>query len=256
MSLLRLLLAMLLAFLRPAAVESGSEEGEAEDPAGDLDTGDEGAGDEGGEDAGDGGDDEGAGDEQPNKGARPSENETRLQRENENYQRELAEIRARQAPPPAGDKQVEEWQRIANDPTKSETERWYANTSLSVRRTENFAATSLAQSADISDKTAFSSITLSDPTAKKYTARVEDELVKMRKNGQNASREAIYTFLLGKDMREGKFQKKKPSAARDNANENERQRGRLPNVRSDVRRGGTAMTNKEKLEKRLENVQI
>jgi hypothetical protein len=109
---------------------------------------------------------------------------------------------------------------------------------------------------DISDQTSFRSICMSDTTgmAKRYETRVEQELVRVRSNGGNAAREAIYTYLLGKDMREGKFKKKAAAQKKDTETPGVN-RGRLPGARSDVH-GRTGMSEREKRAKRLENVQI
>lgn len=254
---LRYLLSMLLAFVRPAATEPGAgDDGADDDPADDLDAGADDSGDDVGDgDAGDADDD--AGDEQPRKGAGPSENERRLIADNERYQRELAEERALRKPAPAVDDVTKAEDARLADPKTTPLEAWQIQANRELRAGRNASNAALAQAYDVADKTSFASLAIKEPALfKRYEARVEEELTNMRKRGQNTNREAIYTFLLGKDMREGKFQKKKPGAAREAADANATARGRMPGVRSDVRRGGTAMTNKEKLEKRLENVQI
>jgi hypothetical protein len=125
---------------------------------------------------------------------------------------------------------------------------------LRANRSQSQAA--LMRAEDLSDQTSFRSICMSDTTgmAKRYETRVEQELARVRSNGGNAAREAIYTYLLGKDMREGKF-KKKAAAPKKDAETPGVNRGRLPGARSDVH-GRTGLSEREKRAKRLENVQI
>lgn len=170
----------------------------------------------------------------------------------ERYQRELTELRAQRPAPPVNDDFSREEARL-KDPATTDLEKWQIQANRELRAGRSTAQSALMQAQDVNDRTAFSSIAISDPVAKKYEARVEKELADMRAKGQNAPREAIYTYLLGKDMREGKFKKK--AAPADGSDKNKANRGKLPGARSDVgARGG--LSEHEKRRQRLENVQI
>jgi hypothetical protein len=176
----------------------------------------------------------------------------------ERYEREMAQLRANQRhAEPVVDKDVAEWNRILADPNADAQTKWYAQSNLEIRKTTTFSQTALAQALDVSDRTAFSALANTEPGLyKRYAPMVEDELAKMRQRGGNARREEIYTYLLGKEMREGKFTKKK-SAPKPGASTSQPAvaRGRLPGARSDVG-GKGAMTEHEKRTKRLEGVSI
>ncbi len=191
--------------------------------------------------------------------APPAADRAAIEREvSERYQREITELRANQRHvEPQVDKDVAEWQRILSDPAADAQTKWYAQSNLEIRRTSQMSQNAFAQALDVSDKTAFSALANTEPALyKRYAPMVEDELTRMRQRGQNAKREEIYTYLLGKEMREGKFTKKKaaqkPGAA---PGQPAVVRGRLPGARSDVH-GKGAMTEHEKRTKRLEGVSI
>lgn len=172
-----------------------------------------------------------------------------LKESNERYQRELAD--ARQQNRPRQDDVTAQEDAVLNDPKTEPLAKWQIQANRALRHNTNAAQAALAQSQDLNDRTAFQSIAISDPVAKKYEVRVEKELATMRTKGQSAPREAIYTYLLGKDMREGKFKKAaaKPGATTVN-------RGRLPGARSDVRGNGAAKSEHDKRIERLRNQQI
>ena len=110
----------------------------------------------------------------------------------------------------------------------------------------------LAQAQDLSDKTAFDSKAAQNPRMQKYAERVEQELQKMRTNGQSAPRQAIYLFLLGQDIDAGNF---KPAKSAKSGALPASARGRTTGAKSDVDRKG-AKSEAQKREARLLNVQI
>lgn len=243
------LLALLLLFLRPAAEAPGGDP-PPDDPA--LDAGD----------------DDPVLDDDPPEGDPPADDPAaRLAAElatekterakdkerAERFEREAADLRVRHAKPPTNSEWDEE-EAILKDPKSTEQQRWTVGANRQLRANTHLAQSSMAQAADVNDRTAFSSVCIADSLAKKYEKRVEDELVRIRSQGQNASREAIYTFLLGKDMRDGKYRKK--SAATTTADTKTAPRGKTPGVRSDVQGRGASLTEREKRIQRLENVQI
>jgi hypothetical protein len=169
------------------------------------------------------------------------------------FERELSEIKGRQSQPPIDEITRQEEDRL-RDAKTSDLEKWQIQANRELRRGRSEAQLALAQAQDISDKTSFSRIANTNPTLyKRYESRVEEELAKMRSRGYNASREAIMDNLIGKDMREGKFAKKKQ--AESDTNKKTVERGRLPGARSDVA-GKNAMSEHEKRRQRLENQQI
>lgn len=170
----------------------------------------------------------------------------------ERFEREAGELRLRQAPPPPRSAEVDEEERILRDPASTEQQKWTINANRELRANRQIAQASIATAYDVSDKTEFSALMTSNPLAKKYEARVEEKLKAARASGQNPSRANIFKYLLGEDMVDGKYQKKKPAAAAAPA---AAPRGRTPGVRSDVP-GKTSLTEREKRRQRLENVQI
>jgi len=194
--------------------------------------------------------------------AKQLEAERRARREAEEkagrYEREMTEIRARaphQPVPSADDDQRRREDAILNDPKATELEKWTIQTNRALRANMTASQRALAEAQDTSDRTAFRQICATNPVAKKYEARVEEELAKARARGQNASREAILRYMLGNDMLEGKFTRKKAAAASANSAGAPRG-GRLNGARSDVSGRGAPMTDHEKRRARLNDVQI
>lgn len=237
------LLALLLALLRP-----GAEEPPADPPPGDQPPPD---------------DEEIVVDDTPNDdpppppaSARPDElaaerDATRRERERaDRFEREAAELRARNQRPPTPPEWEEE-EKVLKDPNATQEQKWTVNANRQLRASNMLAQSALAQSQDINDRTAFSSVCISDPMAKRYQERVETELTRIRSQGQNASREAIYTYLLGQDMRGGKFKKKAAPAAAPAG-----ERRTPPSVKSDTPGRGASLTDREKRRQRLENQPI
>jgi hypothetical protein len=102
------------------------------------------------------------------------------------------------------------------------------------------------------DRTRFESKNTTDPRRAKYADRVEEAIQQERNQGRNASREAVYFYLLGKDIAEGKLKAKaKPASKAPDV-----PRGRSPGVRSDVPGRGRPTTDQDKRRARLENQNI
>lgn len=249
-------LTLLLAFLRPAvegagdaAGAQGGEGGGDQAPAGD---GDQGAGDDqldldlnAGDQPGDQASDSAKELEAARKAAKDAEERAAK------FEREAADLRVRHAPPAPNDIEAQENAKLAN-PNTTDLEKWQIQSNRTLRANTSAAQMALAQANDVSDRTAFASIAMTDPIAKKYESRVEETLAKARAQGQNPRREDIYTYLLGQDMRGGKFTKKKAAAAEAGGGV---PRGKLPNAGGDVPRKG-GMTERERRAQRLENQQI
>lgn len=152
---------------------------------------------------------------------------------------------------PAVDPSFEEEERRLRDPSTSEMDRWQIQANRTLRQTQMQAAQALQQAQDMADRTQFEAKMNSDPRRAKYQDRVEAELSKARAAGQNASREAIYYWMLGKDIAEGKLKPK----AKAKAPAADVPRGRPANVRSDVPARG-AKSDHQKRAERLANLNI
>lgn len=243
-------LALLLAFFRPGMAEGeadvdvdqvAEEETESVDDSAD-DAGDDLAADDAG--------DAGKSAAQAEAERRAADDRARVDR----IERENVELRARLQP--RSDAGEDEENRKLADPNTPPLEKWQIQANRELKAGRSTAQAALLQAQDVNDRTSFAGIALTDPTAKKYETRVEKELADMRAKGQNAPREAIYTYLLGKDMREGKFKKKAAVPAKPGADTSAVNRGRLPGARSDVRSGAGNLSNRDKLAKKLDGVQI
>ena len=68
------------------------------------------------------------------------------------------------------------------------------------RRNEQRISALTFQNQDVSDRSAFSSLCTSNPTAARYRDRVEQRLGEIRSQGQNVSRESLFKFLVGEDV--------------------------------------------------------
>jgi hypothetical protein len=253
------LLALLLLFLRPAidgadgadGADAGDAGGSGDAPDGaddiEIDTDSQDAADSGSSAAPD--DAARLAAELANERAERARDRERAER----YEREAADLRVRHAKPPTNT----EWDReeeILKDPNATDQQKWTVNANRQLRANTHLAQSSMAAAADVNDRTAFAGVCMSDPLAKKYEKRVEEELTKIRAQGGNVPpREAVYTFLLGRDMRDGKYKKKTPAAS---ASANGAPRGRTPGVKSDVSGRGSQLTEHEKRRQRLENIQI
>lgn len=173
----------------------------------------------------------------------------RLEAEVERRGRMAAEAAARQPAPVDTEFQREE-ERLRN-PETTDMERWQIQANRTLRATQAEARQAMFQAQDLADRTRFESKVNTDPRRAKYTERVEEEIGKARARGQQASREDVYYWMLGKDIADGKL-KAKPKAASAPAVA----RGKSPGVRSDVQGRGRPTTERDKLRSRLENQAI
>lgn len=172
------------------------------------------------------------------------------------YERELGDLRRQRPQSPEDELQRRENAKLADEKT-SELEKWQIQANRELRAGRSAANFALAQAVDVSDKTSFRAIESKKPVLfKKYEARVEEELAKVRANGGNATRESIFAYLVGKDALDDKFTRKAKPAADKTEEKKTVQRGKLPGARSDVSGKGGAMTAKQKLERKLDGVQI
>lgn len=169
------------------------------------------------------------------------------------FEREMADLKRQRPQGNVDEITRREEERLANKET-SDLERWQIQANRTLRQNTSAAHLALSQAHDVSDRTAFRAMETKKPVLfKKYETKVEEELAKLRANGSNASREAIFTYLIGKDALDDKFARKKPAEKKDDAS-NVR-RGKLPGARSDIS-GKTGMTEHEKRRARLQDVQI
>jgi hypothetical protein len=174
----------------------------------------------------------------------------RLEAEVERRGRLAAEAAARQPAPVDSEFQREE-ERLRN-PETTEIERWQIQSNRTLREAKNEARQARIEAADMVDRTRFESKISTDPRRAKYADRVEEAIQQERAQGRNASREAVYFYMLGKDIAEGKLKAKaKPASKTPDV-----PRGRSPGVRSDVQGRGRPTTDRDKLRARLENQTI
>jgi hypothetical protein len=174
----------------------------------------------------------------------------------ERLEREAAEARSRANPPqPTPDQRLHEQEEAKlRDPNTSDVERWQIQSNRTLRQAQQDASAARLEARDLNDKAEFRLKAVEDPRIKQYADRVETELAKMRAQGQNAPREAIYTFLLGQDVRAGKV-KATAAAPKPKGSLPDSARGKPTGVRSDVS-GKARKTESEQRRKRLEGINI
>lgn len=184
--------------------------------------------------------------------------ERREREASERFQRELAD--ARRGQPQQGQTQEDrlraEEDRTLADPNATELQKWQVQSNRALRQSQQTSTAALFQSTDMADRTAFEQLATSKPAVyNRYKDEVDRRLQAARAQGANPSRRDILNWLIGQDAIDGKLGAKKaaPKAAPRTASV---PRGQLPGARSDVRGNPNAMTNREKLAKKLENVQI
>jgi hypothetical protein len=173
----------------------------------------------------------------------------RLEAEVERRGRIAAEQAARQ-PATVDPELAREEERLRN-PEISEIERWQIQANRTLRATQQQAQQALQQAQDMADRTRFEAKISSDPRRAKYTDRVEEAIRQERAAGRNAEREAVYFYMLGKDIAEGKLKPKAKASTTPNV-----KRGRPAGVRSDVQGRGQPSSDRDKLRARLENTNI
>ena len=172
----------------------------------------------------------------------------KLEAEVERRGRLAAEAEARRPAPVDTEYQREEERLRSAEIT--DMERWQIQANRTLRATQAQAQQAMFQAQDMSDRTRFEAKIASEPRRAKYTDRVEEEVKNAQSRGQQASREDVYYWMLGKDIAEGKLKPKAKASSTANV-----PRGKSPGVRSDVGRG-RASTDSDKLRSRLENQNI
>ncbi len=221
----------------------------------------------GGEPAADGAggeeDPSGAGDPDPEPAPRETPKETAARLRAERAERELDEERnARRAPaaPARPDPVFEQEERQLQDARASgnaDTLRWtewQVNNNRIIRQSKQESSAALSEARDLADRAAFDRKAASNPRMAKYADKVEEAVAKLRSSGQaTAPRAEIAAYLIGKDLMDGKFKPKtaKPAATPNAPNVHSINRGRSPNVRTDVSGRGGAGSEHQKRTERL-----
>ena len=174
----------------------------------------------------------------------------RVEAEVERRGRAAEEARAAASRTPTVDPEFQREEERLRAADVSEMERWQIQANRTLRATQAQAQQALFQAQDMSDRTRFESKVATDPRRAKYTERVEEEIGKARARGQQASREDVYFWMLGKDIADGKLKPKSKSVSAPAV-----PRGKSPGVRSDVQGRGRPSSG-SKLKARLENIEI
>lgn len=176
----------------------------------------------------------------------------RLQQEREqrsDLQRRFEEFATRSQQQPR-ESQVERNSRRA---LMSETERMAEDLAdMREQLTQSTRQTQLTV-ADSTDKSIFEAKAAGDSVRQRYVPKVEAELQRIRNNGGNVSREAVYYYLLGQAVDKARGSKAVTSAKAKGQARVQRETTRPGNSRNDAgssRRGGKS------LEDRLANVQL
>lgn len=202
---------------------------------------------------------DGEGGEKPRENAairearkRAQDAETARIRAEETLAAERRVSQARSTPNEEQRKWAEEEALLANSETDANT-RYWINANRQLRASTRASNEALTTASDIRDRTAFDRIAITNPKVHKaYETRVEAELEKLRAVGQTAPRVALLTFLLGKDMLEGKLKPRKSKSADATRTSSTVDRGRTPGARSDVSARGRS-NEQEKRRERLRN---
>lgn len=137
---------------------------------------------------------------------------------------------SRTAAPPPSDRDFDTEEARLRDPNTTDIERWQIQSNRTLRQTQQAAQTALFQAQDMRDQALFESKIASDPHRARYRDRVETAIQEERRAGRNASREAVYYYMLGKDIADGKLKAK----AKAKAPAADVPRGKSPGVRSNV----------------------
>jgi hypothetical protein len=174
----------------------------------------------------------------------------RVEAEVERRGRAAEEARLAASRTPAVDPEFQREEERLRAADVSEMERWQIQANRTLRATQAQAQQALFRAEDMSDRARFESKVATDPRRSKYTERVEEEIQRARSRGQQASREDVYFWMLGKDIADGKLKPKAKGAAAPAV-----PRGKSPGVRSDVQGRGRPSSG-SKLKARLENIEI
>ena len=236
--------------------DEGLEDGDEGEEAGEQDDFEDG-------DAGDEGGDEGEGEPEPRQQSR---GQTRIQRlaaeaktERERAARLEGELEAERRQRTAGSQVSPEEQqrrREAHLATLTEAGRLeYLQQEAEQRLTQRLNQIEF-QTWDGNDKTAFQGMCARTPAFAALENEVEQELTRLRGTGQNASRETIAYYLLGKKAAT-KAPRARTAAQRREQEGRDRQGARPVNGRGDVPPNGNRRTSdREARRKRLEGMSI
>ncbi|MCA8382526.1 hypothetical protein LGN22_26835 [Burkholderia cenocepacia] len=230
------LLKRLFGFLLPGVDADG-----AADPGLDAGGDDAGSGDAGGGDSGAGGGGVDPADDdfdfdfvEPASPARRTTSEAdrlaALEAEVERRGRLVDASRAAAPAAPVTDRDFDAEEARLRDPNTTEIERWQIQSNRTLRQSQQAAQAALFQAQDLRDQTLFESKIASDPHRARYRDRVEQAVQDERRAGRNASREAVYYYMLGKDIADGKLKPK----AKAKSPAADVPRGKTPGVRSTV----------------------
>ncbi|WP_124573214.1 hypothetical protein [Burkholderia sp. Bp8994] len=137
---------------------------------------------------------------------------------------------ARSPAAPTTDRDFEAEEARLRDPNLDPMERWQIQSNRTLRQSQQAAQAALFQAQDLRDQTLFESKIASDPHRARYRDRVEAAVQEERRAGRNASREAVYYYMLGKDIADGKLKPK----AKAKTPAADVPRGKPPGVRSNV----------------------
>jgi hypothetical protein len=180
---------------------------------------------------------------------RRTDADDRLARLEAEVERRGRAAEAQRSSAPVVDQEFQREEERLRNPELSELERWQIGANRQLRLNQQQSQQALAQAHDMVDKTKFESKVSTDPRRAKYVDRVETAIQEERAAGRNASREAVYFYMLGKDISEGKLKAKAKTAPAV-------ARGKPAGVRSDVQGRGRPSTERDKLRSRLESQNI
>ncbi|MGC2944174.1 hypothetical protein [Burkholderia ambifaria] len=152
---------------------------------------------------------------------------------------------------PVADRDFEAEEARLRDPNTTDIERWQIQSNRTLRQSQQAAQAALFQAQDLRDQTLFESKIAADPHRARYRERVEQAVQDERRAGRNASREAVYYYMLGKDIADGKLKPK----AKAKSPAADVPRGKTPGVRSTVPTG-RGQTEHQKRAARLADVNI
>lgn len=165
-------------------------------------------------------------------------------------------MRTSQQGPSEDQRLYEQEEARLRDPEVAEIEKWQIRSNRTLRANTQAANTAMLTAADMQDKAAFDRLEFTKPKVyKAYADKVEKALTEMRGRGEKAPRLALLSFLIGKDVIDGKVQSTGSKKATRQAENSGVDRGKPPGARSDVA-GKGKMTNLQKLEAKLKGVRI
>lgn len=160
-------------------------------------------------------------------------------------EREFNEFKAQHTPRPQQEDPAQEEARMA---LMSPEERTNYRLDKAERRNQQQMAVLHFQTQDGIDKASFDAKREFDPLVKKHADEVERRLADIRKNGMDAKRDAILTYILGESVRKQGTQKKVEQADRGQQNIR-RQQVSVANNKGDTasNRGKTPKTAEDRL---------